>query len=78
MDTSEYARFRRPGHRVTGDRSLRPPAPRFIDVVHAIIDDHSRPAYAEIHPDAKAATVVGFLSAPPLLRARIAAAADDG
>ena len=47
MDTSDYARFQRPGHR--------------LDVVHAIVDDHSRLAYAEIHNDAKAATVVAFL-----------------
>ena len=29
--------------------------------MHAIVDDHSRLAYAEIHDDAKAATVAGFL-----------------
>ena len=62
MDTSEYARFQRPGHRVTGDRSSQDRQHRDgVDVVHAIIDDHSRLAYAEIHPDAKAATVAGFL-----------------
>src|SRR5438034_9985765 len=50
MDTSEYARFRRPGHRVTGDRSSQDRQHQDgIDVVHAIIDDHSRLAYAEIH-----------------------------
>jgi len=58
MDTSEYACFRRPGHRVTGDRSSQDRQRRDgVDVVHAIIDDHSRLAYAEIHPDAKQATV---------------------
>jgi transposase InsO family protein len=62
MDTSEYARFQRPGHRVTGDRSSQDRQHRDgVDVVHAIIDDHSRLAYAEIHQDAKAPTVVGFL-----------------
>jgi transposase InsO family protein len=62
MDTSEYARFRRPGHRVTGDRSSQDRQHQDgVDVVHAIIDDHSRLAYAEIHADAKQATVVGFL-----------------
>jgi transposase InsO family protein len=62
MDTSEYARFRRPGHRVTGDRSSQDRRHQDgVDVVHAIIDDHSRLAYAEIHADAKAATVAGFL-----------------
>jgi transposase len=62
MDTSEYARFQRPGHRVTGDRSSQDRQHHDgVDVVHAIIDDHSRLAYAEIHADAKAVTVAGFL-----------------
>ena len=62
MDTSEYVRFQRPGHRVTGDRSSQDRQhPDGVDIVHAIIDDHSRLAYAEIHNDQKAATVVGFL-----------------
>ena len=29
--------------------------------MHAIVDDHSRLAYAEIHPDQRAVTVTGFL-----------------
>lgn len=62
MDTSEYARFQRPGHRVTGDRTSQDRRHRDgVDYVHAIIDDRSRLAYAEIHPDQRAATVVGFL-----------------
>ena len=37
-------------------------APRIgFDYVHAAIDDHSRLAYAEIHPDETAATCAGFL-----------------
>jgi transposase InsO family protein len=62
MDTSEYVRFQRPGHRVTGDRSSQDRRHLDgVDVVHAIVDDHSRLAYAEIHDDQRAATVVGFL-----------------
>ena len=67
MDTSRYARFLRPGHRVTGDRSQRsrdwmaPDTRVGYDFVHALVDDHSRLAYAEIHADEKAATVTGFL-----------------
>jgi transposase InsO family protein len=62
MDTSEYARFQRPGHRVTGDRRSQDRQHiDGVDVVHAIVDDHSRLAYAEIHDDQKAVTVVGFL-----------------
>jgi transposase InsO family protein len=67
MDTSRYARFLRPGHRVTGDRSqrsrhwMRPETRVGYDFAHAIVDDHSRLAYVELHPDEKAATVTGFL-----------------
>ena len=62
MDTSEYARFSRPGHRVTGDRSSQDRQHRAgVDIVHAIVDDHSRLAYAEIHGDQRATTVVAFL-----------------
>jgi len=62
MDVSEYARFERPGHRLTGDRSSQDRKHRDgVDYLHAIIDDHTRLAYAEIHPDQKAATAAGFL-----------------
>jgi transposase InsO family protein len=62
MDTSEYARFQRPGHRVTGDRSSQDRQQRNgIDFVHAIVDDHTRLAYAEIHEDQRAVTVAAFL-----------------
>lgn len=62
MDTSEYARFQRPGHRVTGDRRSQDRHHRDgVDIVHAIVDDHSRLAYAEIHDDQQAVTIVGFL-----------------
>src|SRR5438874_2850601 len=66
MDTSRYARFLRPGHRVTGDRSQslrgRSVETRVgYDFAHAIVDDHSRLAYVELHDDQKAGTVTGFL-----------------
>jgi transposase InsO family protein len=67
MDTSRYARFLRPGHRVTGDRSqpgrhwMRAETRVGYDYAHAIVDDHSRLAYVELHPDEQAATVTGFL-----------------
>jgi transposase InsO family protein len=62
MDTSRYARFLRPGHRVTGDRSnrIRRGGPGY-DFAHAIVDDHSRLAYVELHDDEKAETVTGFV-----------------
>jgi hypothetical protein len=31
------------------------------DFAHAIVDDHSRLAYVELHADEKAATVTGFV-----------------
>ena len=62
MDISQYARFERPGHRVTGDRSSQDRQHTDgVDFVHAIVDDRSRLAYAEIHPDQRAATVTRFL-----------------
>lgn len=67
MDVSRYARFKRPGHAVTGDRSqrarnwMRPETRVGYDYAHAIVDDHSRLAYVELHPDETAATVTGFL-----------------
>ena len=66
MDTSRYARFLRPGHRVTGDRrqALRGRSKEALvgyDFAHAIVDDHSRLAYVELHADEKAATVTAFV-----------------
>jgi transposase InsO family protein len=63
MDVSRYARFLRPGHRVTGDRSRSALSmkPVGYDYVHAVVDDHSRLAYCEIHADERALTVVAFL-----------------
>ena len=66
MDSSRYARFLQPGHRVTGDRSQRLRGRRVeegigYDFAHAIVDDHSRLAYVELHDDEKAATVTAYL-----------------
>jgi len=63
MDTKRLARFSRPGHALTGDR-YRTAAERRAGIgwefCHSIIDDHSRLAYTEIHPDEKATTVTAF------------------
>jgi hypothetical protein len=67
MDVSRYARFARPGHAVTGARSqrsrnwMRPETRVGYDYAHAIVNDHSRLAYVELHPDERAATVTAFL-----------------
>ena len=66
MDVSRYARFERPGHAVTGDRSqcsrqwMHAETRVGYDYEHAIVDDHSRLAYVELHPDERAATVTGL------------------
>jgi transposase InsO family protein len=68
MDTARYARFERPGHRVTGDRSQRSrnwmsDATRVgYDFAHAIVDDHSRLAYVELLEDERAPTVTAFVT----------------
>jgi transposase InsO family protein len=67
MDTARYARFERPGHAVTGDRSqrsrnwMRPETRVGYDYAHAIVDDHSRLAYVELLNDEKAVTVTAFV-----------------
>jgi transposase InsO family protein len=67
MDVARYARFLRPGHRATGDRSqrsgdwMRPETRVGYDYIHAIVDDHSRLAFIERHDDETAATVTAFV-----------------
>ena len=64
VDVSRYVRYADPGHRVTGDRSTTAKRRRRklgCDYVHAVIDDHTRLAYAEIHSDERASTAVAFL-----------------
>jgi transposase InsO family protein len=64
VDTKRYARFTRPGHRVTGRRDKTGAERREgtgYEFAHSIVDDHSRLAYSELHPDERAATVAGFI-----------------
>ena len=64
MDTKRFQRFTRPGHAVTGDR-FRSSAEKRMRIghefVHSIIDDHSRLAYSELHPNERAPTVTAFV-----------------
>jgi transposase InsO family protein len=63
MDTKRFARFTRPGHAVTGDRSRSGAEKRArvgYEIAHSMIDDHSRLAYTELHRDERGPTVVGF------------------
>ncbi|MFF0729957.1 IS481 family transposase, partial [Streptomyces sp. NPDC004134] len=50
------------GHRVHGRQAGRPIRGMGFDYVHSAVDDHSRLAYSEIHPDEKVATCAGFLT----------------
>jgi transposase InsO family protein len=63
MDTKRYARFERPGHALTGDRRKTGAEKRAgwgYQYAHAIVDDHSRLAYVELHDDQRADTVTAF------------------
>jgi transposase InsO family protein len=64
IDSKRFVRFTRPGHAVTGDRRRSGAEKRMrigYEWVHSLVDDHSRYAYSELHPDERAATVTGFV-----------------
>ncbi|MFJ3633186.1 IS481 family transposase [Streptomyces sp. NPDC090112] len=50
------------GHKTNGREAGRPIRGMGFDYVHSAVDDHSRLAYSEIHPDEKVATCAGFLT----------------
>jgi len=56
LDIKKLGRFKRPGHRVTGDRRNTPKCGPGWEYVHVAIDDHSRVAVASIHPDETASS----------------------
>jgi transposase InsO family protein len=65
MDTKQFPRFSRPGHAVTGDRARTGAEKRErvgVELAHSVIDDHTRVAYTELHPDERATTVTAFLA----------------
>ncbi len=59
MDIKRYARFDRPGHAVTGDRTRNSRGAGYT-YAHAVVDDHTRLAYVELHDDQTAPTVTAF------------------
>jgi transposase InsO family protein len=64
IDVKTYSRFDRPGHALTGDRSRpgREQRKRLgEDYAHAVVDDHSRLAFAELYPDERAGSVLRFI-----------------
>jgi transposase InsO family protein len=65
VDSARLARFERPGHRVRGRsqrvrrEQLRSPASYVF--LHCVVDDRSRYAYVEQHPDERAETAAAFM-----------------
>lgn len=69
IDIKKLGRFNKIGHRITGDRtgqgnqrSNGEKGPGW-EYVHVCIDDASRIAFSQIHPDEKAPSAVAFLKA---------------
>ena len=60
LDTKKLGRFRRVGHRVTGDRRRAHDRGGY-EFAHVCIDDHSRLAYVEVLADERAQTAASFL-----------------
>jgi transposase InsO family protein len=61
LDVKKLGRFRRIGHRITGDPSLGRSRRSGWDFLHVCIDDHSRLAYVETHADERTETSTAFL-----------------
>ena len=63
VDTAQLPRFRLPGHRVLGrSTESKRDRPGLGPVyLHGCVDDHSRYAYVEEHPDQRAETVAAFM-----------------
>ncbi|WP_081618355.1 IS481 family transposase, partial [Thioalkalivibrio sp. ALE31] len=62
LDIKKLARFRHPGHRVTGVRAKDSIGAGY-EYVHVAIDDRSRIAYSEIHPAERAQDAIAHLEA---------------
>jgi transposase InsO family protein len=60
LDTKKLGRFRRVGHRITGDRQRRHRRGGW-EFAHVCVDDHSRLAYVEMLADEQAETTAAFL-----------------
>ena len=61
VDIKQLARFKRVGHRITGDRRLGSSRGAGCEKAHVAVDDATRLAYVEVLPDEKQETTVGFL-----------------
>src|SRR5687768_13560505 len=60
LDIKKLARFRRIGHRITGNRRQGSEGAGW-EFVHVAVDDASRLAYVEVLPDERRQSVTGFL-----------------
>lgn len=60
LDTKRLVRFRRPGHRVTGNRTIESPGAGW-EYLHVAIDDHSRIAYGEFCANERGPGAARFL-----------------
>jgi len=60
IDTKKLGRFQRSGHRLTGDRHRRSEGSGW-DYLHVCVDDATRLAYVEIHPNELRYTAARFL-----------------
>lgn len=62
IDIKSLARFRKVGHRITGDRQRGRSYGVGYDKVHVAVDDATRLAYVEVLADEQKPTVIGFLA----------------
>ena len=62
VDIKKLGRIITPGHRVTGDRSLRARGKAGWQYLYVAIDDHSRLGFASIHPDETSGSAIDFLA----------------
>jgi transposase InsO family protein len=63
LDIKKLGRFEAEGHRVTGDRQAGRSRGAGWEFVHVCIDDASRLAFSQIHPDETKESAVPFLKA---------------
>jgi transposase InsO family protein len=62
LDTKKLARIAKPGHRLTGDPRDETRGAGW-ELLHVAIDDHSRIAFTQLHPNERADSTVAFLYA---------------
>lgn len=62
LDTKKLARFAKPGHRVTGERTQNTPRAGW-QALHVAIDDHSRVGFSQMLADETAMSACAFLLA---------------